>query len=227
MLNNPRFCDFVRVVFAADRHIGDMGKTTDGAGAGGAQGLAGCTRGIAGARLPHLSQREWEVFGLLLDGLSEKQAALRLGLNPHTVHVYVKGLYRALGVDSRGEMFAVVIRWMATVAGVEGAEGARACPPTRHSVAGPTGGPMRTTTSSRRAEPSGAGAERLSPHELRVLGHLLSGDTEGDAACSLGRSVGAFRAEARTLCRRFGVRDREELFGAFTELLVEILRGPK
>ena len=42
----------------------------------------------------------------LLAGDSEKQIAVRLGLSRHTVHVYVKGLYKRLGVSSRGELMA-------------------------------------------------------------------------------------------------------------------------
>jgi DNA-binding NarL/FixJ family response regulator len=42
----------------------------------------------------------------LLDGNSEKQVAMKLKLSPHTVHVYVKSLYRHFGVTSRGELLA-------------------------------------------------------------------------------------------------------------------------
>ena len=46
------------------------------------------------------------VLELLLAGLSEKEAASRLGLSRHTVHEYTKALYRAFGVHSRGELLA-------------------------------------------------------------------------------------------------------------------------
>jgi DNA-binding CsgD family transcriptional regulator len=42
----------------------------------------------------------------LLDGDSESQAALRLGLSKHTVHEYVIDLYRRFGVGSRRELMA-------------------------------------------------------------------------------------------------------------------------
>ena len=42
----------------------------------------------------------------LLQGLSEKQIALKLGLSEHTVHHYVEDLYRRFGVSSRGEFMA-------------------------------------------------------------------------------------------------------------------------
>jgi FixJ family two-component response regulator len=39
-----------------------------------------------------------------LEGLSEKQVALKLGISLHTVHVYTTKLYRHFGVDSRGAL---------------------------------------------------------------------------------------------------------------------------
>jgi DNA-binding CsgD family transcriptional regulator len=46
------------------------------------------------------------VLGRLLAGDAEKQAALKLGLSPHTVHEYTKVLYRTFSVNSRGELLA-------------------------------------------------------------------------------------------------------------------------
>lgn len=46
----------------------------------------------------------------LLDGDSEKEAAKRMGLSPHTVHEYVRDLYRHFGVRSRAELLS---RWIA------------------------------------------------------------------------------------------------------------------
>jgi DNA-binding NarL/FixJ family response regulator len=48
----------------------------------------------------------------LLTGDSEKQAAHKLGLSQHTVHVYVKALYKHFGVNSRGELLA---KWVRTL----------------------------------------------------------------------------------------------------------------
>lgn len=73
-------------------------------------------------------RRRYEVEGLLLQGLSEKEVGTRLGLSPHTVHVHVKRLYRERGVESRPELMASEIRrlryavaclslWMAAEAG--------------------------------------------------------------------------------------------------------------
>lgn len=59
--------------------------------------------GRAGARL---SPRERRTLSLLLAGASEKEIALALALSAHTVHQYVKALYRKLGVRSRGELLA-------------------------------------------------------------------------------------------------------------------------
>lgn len=46
----------------------------------------------------------------LLRGDSEKQVAAKLGVSQHTVHVYVKSLYRHFGVSSRGELMARYIK---------------------------------------------------------------------------------------------------------------------
>lgn len=57
-----------------------------------------------------LSRRERETLDLLLGGLSEKQVAARLDVSVNTVHTYVKSLYRRLGVRSRGELLALMLR---------------------------------------------------------------------------------------------------------------------
>jgi DNA-binding CsgD family transcriptional regulator len=46
----------------------------------------------------------------LLIGDSEKQIAAHLGVSRHTVHVYVKALYKGFGVSSRGELLALFIQ---------------------------------------------------------------------------------------------------------------------
>ena len=53
-----------------------------------------------------LSPRMLQTLQQLLRGDSEKQAARALGVSPHTVHVYVKAIYRKFGVASRGELLA-------------------------------------------------------------------------------------------------------------------------
>jgi DNA-binding CsgD family transcriptional regulator len=44
-----------------------------------------------------------------LTGNAEKEIASRLAISKHTVHVYVKSLYKLFGVTSRGELLA---RWV-------------------------------------------------------------------------------------------------------------------
>jgi DNA-binding CsgD family transcriptional regulator len=58
------------------------------------------------APLRRLSPRQRQVLALLQRGHSEKQVAAELGVSPHTVHDYVKALYRSHGVTSRGELLA-------------------------------------------------------------------------------------------------------------------------
>jgi DNA-binding CsgD family transcriptional regulator len=55
---------------------------------------------------PPLSPRERQTLQLLLNGDAEKQIAARLSLSKHTVHVYVKSLYKRFEVSSRGELLA-------------------------------------------------------------------------------------------------------------------------
>ena len=59
---------------------------------------------------PSLSPRERDTLEALLTGASEKQIALALGISCHTVHQYVKRIYRAFGVRSRAELMASLLR---------------------------------------------------------------------------------------------------------------------
>lgn len=61
--------------------------------------------------IEHLSPRQQETLKHLLTGDSEKQIAAKLSVSRHTVHVYVKDLYRHFGANSRGELLA---RWVKT-----------------------------------------------------------------------------------------------------------------
>jgi DNA-binding CsgD family transcriptional regulator len=64
------------------------------------------------ARPPYvgLSPRLRQTLERLLEGDSEKQAAVRLGLSRATVHQYVTDLYRHFGVASRAELLASFLR---------------------------------------------------------------------------------------------------------------------
>ena len=62
------------------------------------------------SRLAALPPRLRPVLAHLLDGHGEKQVAAELGLSRHTVHEYVKVLYRKLAVSSRGELMAQFVR---------------------------------------------------------------------------------------------------------------------
>jgi DNA-binding CsgD family transcriptional regulator len=57
-----------------------------------------------------LSPRVHQTLERLLMGDSEKEIAARLGVSPHTIHVYVKTLYRRFDVCSRGELLARFVR---------------------------------------------------------------------------------------------------------------------
>jgi DNA-binding CsgD family transcriptional regulator len=53
-----------------------------------------------------LPPRLAQTLEALLEGLSEKQIALKLELSPHTIHNYVKALHQRFEVSSRGELLA-------------------------------------------------------------------------------------------------------------------------
>jgi hypothetical protein len=47
---------------------------------------------------------------LLRDGLSEKEAAAKLALSRHTVHTYVRQLFKRFSVSSRTELLAAAFQ---------------------------------------------------------------------------------------------------------------------
>jgi DNA-binding NarL/FixJ family response regulator len=57
-------------------------------------------------KVEQLSRRMEQTLRSLLGGASEKQVAAKLGLSQHTVHVYVKALYKRYGVSTRAELLA-------------------------------------------------------------------------------------------------------------------------
>jgi DNA-binding NarL/FixJ family response regulator len=76
-----------------------------------AEMLARCYRhcgplrpGAEGRSAANLLPRLLPTLRCLLDGASEKEAAVRLGLSRHTVHEYAVELYRRLGVTTRAEL---------------------------------------------------------------------------------------------------------------------------
>jgi DNA-binding CsgD family transcriptional regulator len=77
----------------------------------GALGELWTRHGVTGG-LPqrdHLSGQLRQVFDLLCRGLSEKEISAAMSLSPHTVHEYVKKLYRHFGVRGRHELLAQII----------------------------------------------------------------------------------------------------------------------
>lgn len=57
-----------------------------------------------------LSPRMRQTLEALMTGDSEKQIAAKMKVSPHTVHVYVKQLYKRFGASSRGELMARFVR---------------------------------------------------------------------------------------------------------------------
>ena len=61
-------------------------------------------------RADQLSPRLRETLDCLLDGATEKQIAKKLELSPHTVHGYVKLIYRHFKVKSRAQLLSQWVR---------------------------------------------------------------------------------------------------------------------
>jgi FixJ family two-component response regulator len=63
----------------------------------------------AAARLGMLSAREREVFDALVEGLSNKEAATRLGISVRTVEAHRANLMQRLGAESLPELVRLAI----------------------------------------------------------------------------------------------------------------------
>ena len=57
-----------------------------------------------------LSPRQRAVMFLLMDGLSRKKIAARLGISEETVNHHMKGVYQHFGVQSATELSALFLR---------------------------------------------------------------------------------------------------------------------
>lgn len=75
-------------------------------------GLAGLhrklffARGLMSPSTRAFSPRERGVFPLLFSQLAEKEIAHQLAISPHTVHQYIRSIYKAYGVGSRAALLA-------------------------------------------------------------------------------------------------------------------------
>jgi DNA-binding CsgD family transcriptional regulator len=71
-----------------------------------------CVRGnFAAGFAPacQLTDGQRRIFDLLIEGLSEKQIASRLGISTHTVHNHVRAIYHSFSVHSRSELLALLV----------------------------------------------------------------------------------------------------------------------
>lgn len=57
-----------------------------------------------------LTDRERQVFALIVSGLITKEIAARLGISSHTARHHIERLYLKLGVRSRGAVAAALWR---------------------------------------------------------------------------------------------------------------------
>lgn len=58
-----------------------------------------------------LSPREEAVLVWLLEGLSNKEIGLMLGISTRTVQKHLTSIYGKLSVSTRGEAVVAVLRW--------------------------------------------------------------------------------------------------------------------
>lgn len=63
-------------------------------------------RGLMPPSTKAFSPREREIFPLLFSPLTEKEIAEQLGISPHTVHQYIRSIYKSYGVGSRAALMA-------------------------------------------------------------------------------------------------------------------------
>jgi len=70
---------------------------------------AGKVRGKVRGVSWDLRPAEQRVLSLLLDGLAEKEIAVRLSPSPHTIHNHVKAIYKTLQVTSRAELLSGIL----------------------------------------------------------------------------------------------------------------------
>ena len=63
-----------------------------------------------------LSGRECEIVGSMIEGNSEAEIALHLGISPHTVHTHLERLHRKLNVANRPHLIGRVLEAFAGVA---------------------------------------------------------------------------------------------------------------
>jgi DNA-binding CsgD family transcriptional regulator len=61
-------------------------------------------------RVLDLTVRQRQALRCLLDGLSEQAAARVMGVTRNTFHVHVKAIYREVGVRSRAELMATLLK---------------------------------------------------------------------------------------------------------------------
>jgi N-acetylmuramic acid 6-phosphate (MurNAc-6-P) etherase len=61
------------------------------------------------AALNSLPKQYRRALQLMLSGRSEKQIAEQMSISPHTLHTYVKTVYRRFGVGSRAQLLAALL----------------------------------------------------------------------------------------------------------------------
>jgi DNA-binding CsgD family transcriptional regulator len=120
---------------------------------------------------PVLPRRLQETLDLLLAGASEKQAAEKLEISYHTVHEYVKILYKRFHVASRSQLLALFVQ-RDTVAVPHAAVSTEASIPKLNSPRQPNGNESDDEASERSAP--GLDANWCPPAEPDTFSNIYS-----------------------------------------------------
>jgi DNA-binding CsgD family transcriptional regulator len=83
---------------------GGVAAASGGAAPGGAAAAAGGAAAAADAGTAGLTSREWEIAGLVAEGLSNREIAGRLVISKRTVDAHIEHIYGKIGVSSRVQL---------------------------------------------------------------------------------------------------------------------------
>ena len=156
-----------------------------------------------------LSERELEVVALVVEGLTNREIAMRLYLSPNTVKVHLRHIFAKTGVASRTELSILAVRegWVRLhdAASLEGGTAAQeeAVPPT------PVAGPETESTVPFTGRERLAAVAGLLLAILILLFPLLT-SRRGSASLPAGEGI-VEPSQAEVVGERAGATDWEEL----------------
>jgi DNA-binding NarL/FixJ family response regulator len=146
-------------------------------------------------QLPGLTPRECEVLELLLEGLSSKEIARRLGISGATARCHVQNILTKLGVYSRAQAAALATE-SAPAKGGRPADGA---------AAGSVGRPVDGRVGGSVGRPAVGRLASLTPRETEVLRALAAGMEKREIAEHFVVSPHTVRTHVQRVLAKLGV----------------------